>query len=176
VYPASTDDVRPHEDIQALAEDVDVDVDALAKHPVGRIVASGTTALPDNTQVAIAFSAADEIDTHGQHNPASNNTRVTPNLAGYYRFDGTAFFNEQSTPNVLDANFRKNGTTQLAPSGRTPGSSLHPTTCSTTVIQSMNGSTDYVELMARQDSGGADTTHSSAQFTSVIEWEWLRPL
>ena len=50
--------------------------------PVGRIVADSNQALADDTQVAIAFAAADAIDTHAQHNPASNNTRVTRTFQG----------------------------------------------------------------------------------------------
>jgi hypothetical protein len=174
-YPTSTDDVRPHEDIQALAEAVDADVDDIVRPPLGRIVASGTQALADNTATAVQFSAADEIDTHGQHSPSVNNTRVTPNVAGYYRFDGTAFFNEQATPNNIQTYFRKNGVTNLPPGGRMPGSSTTASSLSTTVIQDMNGSTDYVELMALQDSAGADTTHSSVQLTSVVQWQYLGP-
>jgi hypothetical protein len=148
---------------------------ASAGKPIGRIVASGTTALADNTQVAVPFSAADVIDTHGQHDPTTNNTRVTPNVEGYYRFDGTAFIDGLSTGVSFDASFRLNGSTNLAPGGRQIGSA-QVTSVSTTVIQSMNGSTDHVELMARQDSAGADATAQSVQFSSVIQWEFLRPL
>jgi hypothetical protein len=158
------------------ASDVENLEDATTDKPIGRIAASGTQALADDTQVAIQFSGADDIDTHGQHNPASSNTRVTPNVEGYYRFYGTAFFNEQATPVSIDANFRKNGATNMAPSGRMPGSATVASTCSTTVLVSMNGSTDYMELMARQNSAGADLTQQSAQFSSVVEWEYVRPL
>jgi hypothetical protein len=143
--------------------------------PLGRIVASGSQVLADNTQVAITFSGTDDIDTHGQHNPASNNTRVTPNVAGYYRFSGTVFFAAQTTPVISDAGFRLNGTTNIAAAGRFVPGSGNGFSLSSTVMQLMNGTTDYVELMARQDSAGADDTNQSSQFSSVMEWEYLGP-
>lgn len=143
--------------------------------PIGRMVATGNQTLADNTQVAIQFSAADDIDTHGQHNPASNNTRVTPNVPGYYRFYGVGFFNEQASPNVLDVNFRLNGSTNLAGGTRHPGNASHAMGLVAQVTVLMNGTTDYIEFYMRQDSGGSDTTHQSSQFSSVVEWEYLGP-
>lgn len=174
-FPTSNDDVRPYEDIQALAEDVDADVNTIVNKPIGRITVTGTQALADNTQVAIQFPT-DDIDTHNQHDPAVNNTRVTPNVAGYYRFDGAIFFNEQTTPASIDANFRKNGVTNLPSGGRMPGSATIASAIFLTLVVAMNGSSDYIEAMGRQDSAGADTTHQSAQFSSFMQWEYLRPL
>jgi hypothetical protein len=175
-YPASTGSTEIWTHFEELADDINTDVDALAKPPVGRIVAgSGTQALADDTQVAIQFPSADDIDTADQHNPASNNTRITPNVAGYYRFYGTTFFSDQVTPVYLDINFRKNGSTHLAPGARSPGST-QVSSLAITALVSMNGSTDYIEMMARQNSAGADSTQQSAQFSSVIEWEYVREL
>lgn len=142
--------------------------------PIGRIVATGTQALADNTLTAITFSATDDIDTHAQHNPSSNNTRVTPNVAGYYRFEGNVWFDGQTTPVFNDTHFRLNGVTSLASGGGGQGSTgAQAFPCSAT--QLMNGTTDYVELMARQNSAGADSTLQTAQLSSVIEWHYLGP-
>jgi hypothetical protein len=150
------------------------DITDITGRPVGRIVASGTQALADNTQVAIEFSGGDTYDTSGAHSPSTNNTRVTPTVEGYYRFYGTVFFAAQSTPVVSDVCFRLNGTTNLAPGNRSvPSTQAFSLSCTT--LRNMNGTTDYVELMARQDSAGADDTNQSSQFSSVLEWEYLRP-
>jgi hypothetical protein len=143
--------------------------------PIGRIVASGVTVLADNTQVAIPFSGTDDIDTHGYHDPAVNNTRVTPSLAGYYRFAATGFFEAQTTPVVSDVNLRKNGTSNLAPAWRNVGQ-IQAFSGEVTALVSMNGTSDYIELVMRQDSAGADNTNQSSQFSSVLEWEYVRPL
>jgi hypothetical protein len=185
-YPQSTDDFRPYEDIQELAQDVDVDVDAIEARvttleapPLGRIVATGTQSLADNTQTAIAFSDTDDIDTHNFHNPASNNTRVTPTVAGYYRFYGSFWAASMTSPTSIDVNFRKNGSTNLAPGPRRAGggaASWISSSIECSCLVSMNGTTDYIELVGRQDSSGAVNTAQSLQFSSVIEWEYKRPL
>lgn len=179
-----TDINNPYDGAVAVTRDTDAvyvyngSAWAQPKHffkPVGRIVASSTQALADNTQVAITFTGTDEIDTHAQHNPAVNPTRVTPNVAGIYKFYGVVFFNEQASPNVLDANIRLNGSTNLAGGSRLPGNATHAMGMPAQATIAMNGTTDYVELIGRQDSGGADTTHQSAQFVSMLEWEYLGP-
>lgn len=142
--------------------------------PIGRLVASGTQALADNTRTSITFTA-EEIDTDGFHSTSVNTSRITPTKAGYYRFYGTVFFEAQTTPSISDCNFRKNGTTSLAPAGRAQGYT-QAFSLSTTCVQDFNGTTDYIELQALQDSAGADNTNQSVQFSSVVEWEFVRDL
>lgn len=141
---------------------------------IGRLVASGTQALADNTTVAITFST-EEFDTGGFHSTVTNNSRVTPTVAGYYRFHGAVWFEAQTTPVTSAAFFRMNGSAVLAPADRdTPGAAAQSR--ATTVLQPFNGSTDYIELCAVQDSAGADNTNQSNQFSSVMEWEYVREL
>ena len=149
--------------------------DYTVNRPIGRIVASGTQALADNTETAVQFSGTDDIDTDGQHNPSSNNTRITPNVAGYYEFEVVGFFQAQATPVVSNVSVRLNGSTFLAPAGRYPGST-QAFSFPSKVYQEMNGTTDYIELMMLQDSAGADNTNQSVQFSSVIQWQLLRPV
>ncbi len=140
--------------------------------PVGRIVATGAQSIPDNTATAIAFSATDEIDTHNFHNPSSNNTRVTPTVAGYYRFTGSYFSLAMTSPVSRSCYFRKNGTTAIAPGPRDTGAQITSSQEVTAIIE-CNGTTDYVELMAQQDSSGAVNTGAASQQSSVMEWEFL---
>jgi hypothetical protein len=142
--------------------------------PLVRLVASGTQSLADNTATAIAFTVED-IDTHGFHDVAVNNSRVTPTVSGYYRATGGAAFDSQATPVVSQAYIRKNGSSGVATAGRTaPGAQVF--TLITSVIVSLNGSTDYVELIMQQDSAGADSTNQSAFLTCTLELEFLRSL
>lgn len=145
-----------------------------SQRPVGRLVASGTQALADNTDVAITFPA-EEFDSHGFHSTSSNTSRVTPNVPGYYRFWGTVFFDILATPVTSETRFRKNGSSNLAPADRKPGQTI-ASSLSTTVMVDMNGTTDYIELIGKQDSAGADSTNQSSQFSSVLEWEKVRDL
>jgi hypothetical protein len=156
------------------ASDISTLEDYTIGKPLVRLTASGTQALADNTQVSIAFSVED-IDTHGFHDTVTNNSRITPNVAGYYRLTGTVFYATQTTPVVSDINIRKNGSSNPAPGDRLVGQ-VQTFSLSCTVIQSANGTTDYFEIVARQDSAGANNTAQSVQFSSVFEAEFLRPL
>ncbi len=149
---------------------------ATLNRPTGRLVASGAQALADNTQVAILFST-EAFDSANFHSTSSDTSRVTPSKAGQYRFSATGFFESQASPVFSDVNFRFNGTTHLAPAERVgvpPAGSAFSLAC--TVLIEMNGTTDYIELMMRQDSGGADNTNQSVQYSSVLEWEYVREL
>lgn len=142
--------------------------------PIGRLVAVGTQALADNTDVAITFSAED-YDTDGFHSTSSNTSRITPNLPGYYKFKGTVYFAPQTTPVVSEARFRKNASSNLAPADRKAGQTV-AFSLYTEVTIDFNGTTDYIELIGKQDSAGASATNQSSQFSSVVEWEKVRDL
>ena len=162
------------------------DINAWRDGPVGRLVASGAQTLTDNVQEAIDFSAEDR-DTGGFHSTSVNISRVTPTVAGYYRVTGTFFISTLVNGVTIDVNIRTNGVNNLAPAGRLGGAAGHgvaagafstanafSTSCTAQV--EMDGSTNYFEMMARQNSGGDDDTNQSSQFSSVLEWEYLRPL
>jgi hypothetical protein len=176
-YPASTDHDRIWEHFQTLAEDIDDDVSTIVtglSKPIGKAVQGTSQTLADNTFTAITLGTED-FDTHNFHSTSSNTSRVTPTVAGYYRFSGTVSFESQTTGVGIDVHFRKNGTTELTPTVRIPGTSTIAAQ-QVTVLIPCNGSTDYVELMARQDSAGSDNTQVSLPITSVVEWEYSRPL
>jgi hypothetical protein len=184
-YPESTDAPEVWTDMQNLAEAVDGalgDVDntigeAASLKPAGRIIASGTQSIPHNTATAIAFSGTDEIDTHGQHNPSSNNSRITPNVAGVYRFTGTLAMGGRADWTYIEAGFRKNGSAALPSYVRIqPGSNNTVRMVQVSVMQAMNGSTDYVELMALHLNAAvaAQVTNQSSQYSSSLEWERIR--
>ncbi|GAB1642524.1 hypothetical protein [Krasilnikovia sp. MM14-A1259] len=156
------------------ASDINTIIDATLSRPLVRMVASGTIVLPDATATAIPFSGTDDIDTHGWHDPSTNNTRVTPTKAGYVLVRGFVFFAPETTPVHAESWIRKNGSTNLAPAGRGAGATTAFSE-GTGMITFMNGSTDYVELVAVQDSAGADDTNQSSQYSSVLEVIYLRP-
>jgi hypothetical protein len=158
----------------ANEDDLAAIVDGSIEKPIGRLVASGTQTLTDNTQVAITFTAED-FDTHLFHSTSSNTSRVTPTVPGYYRFLGTVFYGTETTPVVADASIRFNGSTNLAHADRkVPTTVQFSLRCSALIA--MNGTTDYIELMGRQDSSGNISTNQSLQFSSCLEWEFIRGL
>jgi hypothetical protein len=153
---------------------------ASSERPICRCLATSTQNIPDATLTPLAFGAED-FDTHGFHDPVTNNSRITPTVAGYYRFAGTYFNGPRTDFVTVDASFRKNGATSMAPADRRTFSTAatqvsQAMSCSATAIIYCNGTTDYVELMAFQDNaaGVANTTNQSARFSSVFECEFIR--
>jgi hypothetical protein len=156
------------------ADDVNDIADATTGKPLVRLVQAVAQSIPDNSFTALTFTT-EEIDTHGFHDTGSNTQRITPTVAGYYRFSGTYFSATITTPVLMAVKLRKNGTTDIAPGARGPGSASNPS-MACTAIASCNGTTDYVEVMALQDSAGATNTVVASHATSVFECEFLRPL
>jgi hypothetical protein len=140
---------------------------------VGRAKATSGQSLADATWTSIAL-ADEDFDTGGYHSNVTNNTRVTPSVAGYYRFTGTGSFEAQTTPSGIDVAIRKNGSDFQGSPVRIPGTTTIAAQ-QVSVIVSMNGSTDYVELMMRQDSAGSDNTQINDPFRPTLEWEYIGP-
>jgi len=80
-----------------------------------------------------------------------------------------------TTPASRTTYVRKNGTTAIAPGPRDAGGAL-TSSKECTALVSMNGTTDYVELIGQQDSAGAVNTVVSSQQASVFECVFERPL
>lgn len=154
--------------------DISAISDLTVTRPIVRLVQTVAQSIPDNTITAITFTTED-IDTHGIHDTGSNTARITPNVAGYYEFRGTYFTGIPTTLVAIDCSIRKNGTTSFAPGERGNAGGIAQSQ-STKAIVSMNGTTDYCELMALQDSSGAVNTNVSSRFSSVFECIFIRSL
>lgn len=142
-----------------------------------RLIQQTAQALADNTAVAITFgSGSEDIDTDNWHSTTVNNTRITPDVEGYYEVSGGLSFEAETTPVSATAYARKNGTTNIPPAPRQVGAAITFVLPLTKVTVAMNGTTDYLELIGQQDSAGSDNTVASVQFASVLEVKFLRPL
>lgn len=156
---------------------------ASSERPIVRCVANATQSIPDNALTALAFGAEDWDLPGGFHDPVTNNSRITPNVAGYYLFRGTYFTGPRTDYATVDVSLRKNGVTSIAPAERRAFSTAATQVANAFSVQcsaqvQCNGTTDYVELMAFQDNAAnvAQLTNQSARFTSVFECELLRYL
>lgn len=162
-------------DVQSLA-------DATTGRPLVRLVqAVAQTGLAHGSPAAITFTTED-FDTHGYHDPAVNNTRITPTKPGYYRFHGVVFFGVRTDYTLALSYIRKNGATNLPPGGRLNMTGI---TGSFTfgviadVIIDMNGTTDYVELIGQSNNAAVAvwaTGTGGSGVASTLEAEYLRPL
>jgi hypothetical protein len=144
--------------------------------PICRLIQTVAQSIPDATPItALTFGVGSEdIDTHGFHDTGSNTSRITPNVAGWYTFRGTYFTGGMGTPASRTTQFRKNGSTLIAPGARDTGSSITGSQSISALIL-MNGIGDYLELMVTQDSTGAVNTNVATQQSSVFECVFERP-
>jgi hypothetical protein len=156
------------------ASDLNAIYDATVGKPIGRATQSAAQALPDASFTAITLTS-EEFDTHDFHSTTTNTSRVTPTVGGYYRFTGTVSFEATTTPVAVDVCIRKNGSSLVPGVTRNIGGTTILGQQVTSMV-AMNGTTDYVELAGRQDSAGADNTQVNLPITSVLEWEFVRPL
>lgn len=157
----------------ALLQDL---ADSTVNKPVVRLIATATQNLANNTSVAIAFGAGSTItDTHAYHSEVTNNTRVTPLKAGYYRATGAVAVSQSTAAPTLQAVIKFNGTDQAGNRRSGPNATTSPRSEDAEGTFLCNGSTDYLELAGLQNSGGTIATTASGSTTSYFEVEFVRP-
>jgi hypothetical protein len=166
-----------------LAADVNaLEADSSLK-PVCRVVQSvAQTSIPHDTATPVTFTtevAGTDIDTHNFHSTSSNTSRITPTVAGIYRFSGTVYFVNRTDWMLLLCYVRLNGSTQVPPAARVAvnGSSNFSTAIATGEVHlAMNGTTDYVELImqARNTAASTFSTSAGGAFSSVLSCEFVR--
>lgn len=154
------------------------DVANTINKPLVRLIQAAAQSIPNTTTTALTFGAGSEdIDTHNFHDTVTNNSRITPNVAGYYRVTVT-YASVANVATQLFAVVGKNGTAGFVqPLVRhTPAATSAAKAVSATAIASANGTTDYFEGLVNQNSGGALNTQVGGSVNSVLEVEYLRPL
>ena len=114
---------------------------------------SSGLSIPDLTFTKITFNT-EEFDTAN----CFASSRFTPNIAGYYQFNGAINVAVTSTSGVTLISFYKNG------SEFKRGSQIANTTNNVGAASSafiyLNGSSDYVELYTFHNNGGTRSTGS----------------
>lgn len=161
--------------LQALA-------DATVNRPSIRLIQQAGQALASGTATAITFAAGSHDAVVGDsslwHDVAVNNTRVTPTKAGYYTVKGTVSMAVGATNYTqLAASVGYNGT-RIPPQNITRPSASTAAFSNYTELSNVaiNGTTDYFELYGTQTSGGSNNTNAAANFQSVLEVIFDRPL
>lgn len=145
-----------------------------------RLLASATQNLTNNTITPLAF-AAEDVDTSNIHDIVTNNSRITPIVggAGWWEFDGACFFPTRTDWQNVNVFVRFNGVTNIPSAARLaasqPGGAWSLNVGPTMVL--MNGTTDYVELMAQQSNTGAATvaTVNGGFQTNTFSGRFIRP-
>lgn len=148
-----------------------------------KLTAQAAQSLTDVTATAITFGAGSEElveNATGFHSTTVNPTRVTPQRAGVYRVRGVVMHGSRSDYADVNAWIRKNGSSSLAPAARNGWQGITAASVESQPAETlvrMNGTTDYVELVAQQNNVAnvAVNTNQSSQFSSVLEVEFRSP-
>lgn len=128
---------------------------------------------------AITFNA-EITDPYSFHNNSTNNSRITPTIAGFYDVIAMAALAGNTTGD-RGVQIRKNGAVVSGAPYHSISSLKTTSTFASTPwgfgTLSMNGTTDYMELYVAQDSGSTLATQVSASFTrSYMRAMWVAPL
>lgn len=140
--------------------DVTDGITFLANPPLFEAYQSAAQSIANTTIVALGMDT-EVTDLYDGHSTVTNNSRYTPVVAGWYWVVGTYGFAANATGNRFALIYKNGAAVKL---GQCGGSA--PTAANTGVEQvgalvQCNGTTDYVEVMAFQGSGGALNTDPS---------------
>lgn len=134
-----------------------------------RVVHSTTQSIGNNTDVAVLFDT-DEDDPEDMHDTSSNTSRITLPRAGWWIVGGGLGFASNAT-GYRQASILLNGTTPIALDLR-PAVSGVATRIAISTLRYFDAG-DYIELIARQNSGGSlSTEHVSGALPTL--WARLR--
>lgn len=141
--------------------------------PVATLYQATIQSLTSSSNAAITLDA-ESIDTYGGHNTVTNNSRYVGQVPGYYAIYGVVCFASNAT-GIRAITIAKNGSLTSVPGGFGIFSATSGVACAQAfgVIQ-LNGTTDYLEIYADQNSGGTISTSVAAvtQQSMMTIW-WL---
>lgn len=138
--------------------------------PAFSAYASTGQTLTNNTFTKIQINTK-EFDTASCFD-ATTNYRFTPTVAGYYQVSGAVMFTANAINIRLSAIY-KNGTIFKSGNTTSAPASDQPVTCVSSLIY-LNGSTDYVELYALQDSGISLVTTPISNWSTYFQASMVR--
>lgn len=114
-----------------------------------------------NNTITKAQINTEEFDTDGCYDN-STNYRFTPTTAGKYLCFAQLNIGNGVTNDICHVYLYKNGSMAKQSFDRFPSTGDIAVTC--TGIISFNGTTDYLEMYARQNTGGSKTLYSQNSF------------
>lgn len=111
------------------------------------------------------------LDTYNGHSTTTNTNRYTPQVPGTYVVLGTAAYpGSATTQRSCRATLNGSPVAGAAASGGS-GSSWW---CGTAIgVVQCNGTTDWVSVQGRQDSGGTISTNVGTDFSPALQVFWL---
>lgn len=130
--------------------------------PAFSAYASATTGVASGSTVKVAFGA-EEFDTSACFDTSTS--RFQPNAAGHYSITALISWNGAwaNSTSVQRVYIYKNGVA-VASSDLPTNTGIAGSNCVTALVP-MNGSTDYIEVYAFQNSGGTNSVFNGQQST-----------
>lgn len=165
-----------------LANDINTLITLTLNRPLVRLIQQAAQSIATTTDTALTFGAGSEdIDTHGFHDTSTNNTRITPTVAGYYQLYGVVWWGNADNITSYHAGIGKNGSVAARQRTLMPATLLPAATTrsiNAAAILSANGTTDYFELFGQQNRAtpASLSTNVGGTFSSMFECMYLRPL
>jgi hypothetical protein len=141
--------------------------------PVCQLMQSVAQSIPNGVATALTFTT-EVKDTHGIHESVTNPSRVTPNVPGTYRVTAT-YASAANTATQLAVSVAKNGAVVQPYKRDTPAATSAAKSVQTSALVDCNGTTDYIEAQATQNSGAALNTQVSGGVNSTLEVVFERP-
>lgn len=133
------------------SSDVNAIIAGTIEKPLCILRKATVTNVANNGQV-LSWDIEDR-DTHGFHDTGTNPSRVTPNVAGWYRITATVHWASNATGRRAVAINFNGGSARYGQI--IPGSSAGNLGVTETRTLLANGTTDYFEVFAYQNSGAS---------------------
>jgi hypothetical protein len=142
--------------------------------PHCRVYNSGTFSLTSGAAAAAITFDSERVDVGGCHSTSVNTARLTvpSGGGGFYIIGGHLAIAASSGGSYRTAAIRVNGSTVIAQQTLAPLSASIDVRCSITTAYQL-AATDYVELLASQDSGGALNVLAAGNYTPEFWMKWV---
>lgn len=147
--------------------DVTDGITYLANAPL--FIGSQTAAqsVPNNTITALTLDS-EAVDTYNGHSTSVNTSRYTPTRAGYYWVLGVYAPAANATGNRFALIYKNGAAATLAQNGGLAAAASNTGAVQVLALVQCDGVSDYVEVVAFQNSGGALNTAPSPTGMQVI--------
>ena len=132
--------------------------------PAFSVSKNANQSISGSTWTKISFQT-EEFDTNSNFDNATN-YRFTPTIAGYYQVTGCAWMGGQPQQRVT---VWKNGTYYRTGHVTANGGGYNNSSFVSCLVY-LNGSTDYIELYAWQNSGLSKTTTNAIDAANNVTW------
>lgn len=162
------------DDSLTVGGDLTVLGDPLPGTVVAQLRQTSAQSIPTSTQTPLEWDTAD-IDTLSGWSAGSNPSRYTPTVAGRYLIMGRATF-VGASGGIRESRIWRNGANvngssmNVAPSGASDRLAPVP------VVVELDGSSDYVEVVANQTSGGNVDTFTTSVGQPIVTVTYVGPL